>query len=386
MIGLCICYYNNNYGSMLQAYATIQELKRREFSYDIISYEKNIDLFYLIQNIGRLFNKYWLQEKSLVLQKKISKMKYPDYKKNARIRDDKFREFQQEFFNEKVRVCKGYKELKKAAEDYNVVLVGSDQMWSPSGLATNFYNLMFVPDRIRKVSYASSFGVSKIPAYQNKRTAEFLKRIDYLSVREEAAVRIVSELTNRRAELVVDPTMLLSRKEWNDFAVKDRLVKAPYIFAYFLGSNMEHRKEVVELSKKKKIKIVTLRHLDEFVASDENFGDIALYDIGPKEFVNLIKNAEYICTDSFHGTVFSILFHKRFLTFSRYTDDSSISKNSRIKSLLSNLEITNRNYNYNVGDIVQQIDEEILYDEVDERLNDFIERSKLFLDKALSLR
>lgn len=386
MIGLCICYYNNNYGSMLQAYATIQELERRDLSYDIISYEKKINLFYLIQNIGRFFNKYWLQEKSLVLQKKISKMKYPNYNTNARIRDDKFREFQQEFFYEKVRICKGYKELKKAAEDYSIVLVGSDQIWSPSGLATNYYNLMFVPDKIRKVSYASSFGVSKIPAYQKKRTEEFLKRMDYLSVREEAAVKIVGALTNRRAELVVDPTMLLSKREWSDFAVKNRLVKVPYIFAYFLGSNIEHRKEVVKLSKKKKIKIVTLRHLDEYVASDENFGDIALYDIGPKEFVNLVMNAEYICTDSFHGTVFSILFHKKFLTFSRYKDNSSISKNSRIKSLLSNLEITNRNYNYNIGDIVQQIDEEILYAEVDERLNDFIERSKLFLDKALSLR
>lgn len=386
MIGLCICYYNNNYGSMLQAYATIQELERRGVSYDIISYKKDINLLYLIQNIGRFFNKYWLQEKELVVQKEISKMKYPDYNKNARIREDRFQKFQQEFFNDKVRICTGYKELKKAAKDYNAILVGSDQMWSPSGLATNFYNLMFVPDEIRKISYASSFGVSKIPAYQKKRTAEFLKRIDYLSVREEDAVKIVGELTNRTAELVVDPTVLLSRREWSDFAVKNRLVKVPYIFAYFLGSNMEHRKEVVKLSKKKKIKIVTLRHLDEYVANDEKFGDIALYDIGPKEFVNLVENAEYICTDSFHGTIFSILFHKHFITFSRYIDNSLFSKNSRIKSLLSNLDLTNRIYNYNIGDIVQQIDEEIFYEEIDEKLNDFIERSKLFLDKALNLQ
>lgn len=384
MIGLCICYYNNNYGSMLQAYATTQELEKRGLSYEILSYEKNINLIYLMQNIGRFFNKYWIQEKGLVLQKKLSRKRYPDYNTNAQIRDDKFHEFQQNYFSEKIRICKGYNELKSAAKDYSIVIVGSDQMWSPSGLGTNFYNLMFVPDRIRKVSYASSFGVAKIPSYQNKRTAEYLKRIEYLSVREKSAVKIIYELTDRKAELVVDPTMLLSSTEWGDFSVKGQIVEKPYIFAYFLGSNLAHRKKVVELSQKKKLKIVTLRHLDEYIASDENFGDIALYDIGPKEFLNLIKNAEYICTDSFHGTVFSILFHKQFLTFFRYTDKSSISKNSRITSLLSSLAITNRNYNYKAENIVQQMDNEINYGEVDEKLSELVERSKLFLDKALN--
>lgn len=385
MIGLCICYYNNNYGSMLQAYATTQELEKRGLSYDILSYRKEVNFFYLVKNIGRVFNKYWLQEKGLVLQKRLSRKRFPIYDANAQIREDKFYEFQQNYFGQKIRICKGYNELKNAAKDYSIVIVGSDQMWSPSGLATNFYNLMFVPDGIRKISYASSFGVAKIPAYQKKRTAEFLKRIDYLSVREESAVKIIDKLTNRKAKLVVDPTMLLDRKEWEQFAVKDRIVKDSYIFAYFLGSNKEHRKKVVELNKKKKLKIVTLRHLDEYVASDENFGDIALYDVSPKEFVNLIENAEYICTDSFHGTVFSILFHKKFLTFLRYSDKSAFSKNSRITSLLSNLRILKRGYNYISGDIVQQMDSKIAYEEVDERLNKMIEQSRLFLDKALNL-
>ena len=385
MIGLCICYYNNNYGSMLQAYATIRELEQRGLSYEIIAYEKKINLIYLIQNIGRFFNKYWLQENGLVLQKKISRIKYPAYNANAQIREKKFYEFQQKYFAEKIHVCKGYNELKSTAENYDIVITGSDQMWSPSGLGTNFYNLMFVPNSIRKVSYASSFGVTKIPSYQKKRTAVFLRRIEYLSVREKSAVKIINELIGRNAELVVDPTMLLSRKEWENFSTKNRIVEEPYIFSYFLGSNIDHRKEAVELSKKKKLKIVTLRHLDEYIASDENFGDIALYDIGPKEFLNLIRNAKYICTDSFHGTVFSILFHKHFLTFFRYDDNSSISKNSRITSLLSSLGITNRNYANKAKNIVQQMDSEIDYEEVDEKLNKLIKESKLFLDEALKL-
>lgn len=385
MIGLCICYYNNNYGSMLQAYATVQEMKKRGLAYEIISYKKDINILYLIKNIGRFFNKYWLQEKGLVLQKKISRKKYPEYNKNALIREKKFIEFQKNNFSKNIRICDGYADLKKAAEDYNIVIVGSDQMWSPSGLATNFYNLMFVPDKIRKVSYASSFGVSEIPFYQKKRTTKFLKRINFLSVREKSAVKIVKELTNRKAQLVVDPTMLLEASEWDDFSGKDKIIDEKYIFAYFLGSNLEHRKKVEELSKQKHLKIITLKHLDEYVLNDENFGDIALYDIGPKEFINLIKNAEYICTDSFHGTVFSILFHKQFLTFFRYTDDSSISKNSRITSLLSSLEITSRNFNFKTQDIIQCMDNEIKYKDVDEKLSQLISQSKLFLDEALDL-
>lgn len=281
-----------------------------------------------------------------------------------------------------MRFCKGYHELQEAAKEYVAVLVGSDQMWSPSGLATNFYNLMFVPDEVKKISYAASFGVSKIPAYQRSRTKQFLNRIEYLSVRENSAAGIVRELTGRSALVAVDPTMLLSKEEWEEFSGAEKLIKEKYIFAYFLGHQRKQREEVEKLKVATGLKIVTLRHLDEFVPEDESFGDYAPYKIGPKEFVNLIKNAEYVCTDSFHGSVFSSLFQKQFMTFSRYAENASVSKNSRIVSLLQNLGLEQRHFVN--GDIVVEMKRTIDYIAVEQRRKKLIEDSKQFLNSALT--
>lgn len=378
-LGLCICYYNHNYGSMLQAYATIKEIEKRNIEYSIIAYEKDWKFF--LKNINRIFNKTWRSEKKLVVQKKISSYQHFDYKINRDCRDKCFNEFQRDFFESKLKKSKGYKQLIEDAYAYNAVLVGSDQMWSPSGLSTNFYNLMFVPNGIRRISYASSFGVAKIPQNQNKKTAEYLNKMDFISVRENRACEIVKALTGKRAVVAVDPTMLLSKAEWEEFSGQNKIVDEPYIFAYFLGTNQKHREKVNELKQHFGLKVVTLRHLDEYVESDEKFGDFAPYNIGPKEFINLIKNADYICTDSFHGTVFATIFHKKFITFSRYSDESKISKNSRIDSLLVNLGIEKRKYSN--GEIVSQMIENIDYETLEKKRKSLIDESKLFLDKAL---
>lgn len=100
----------------------------------------------------------------------------------------------------------------------------------------------------------------------------------------------------------------------------------PYIFAYFLGANPEYRKQVRKLAKSTGLKIVALRHMDQYVEDDESFGDYAPYDVAPDRFLNLLRGAEYVCTDSFHGTCFSIINEKRFMIFNRYANTSATSK------------------------------------------------------------
>lgn len=382
MLGLCICYYNYNFGSMLQAYATIKEIERRKIDYRIIRYKKRITPLFVLKNVFRVFNATWRSEKKLVLQKKICGVLIPQYAANVRIRNAAFQSFMQEMFDKKVALYVGYDELQKGTDFFDEFLVGSDQMWSPSGLSTNFYNLMFVPEGKKKVSYASSFGVSKIPYYQKKKTAEFLKRIDYLSVREDTGAKIIKKLTGRDAMVVIDPTLLLTAEEWDDFSGKIPVCKEKYIFAYFLGSNLKFRKLVLELQKKTGLKIITLRHLDEYVPQDEQFGDEFPYDLRPEGFVNLVKNAEYVCTDSFHGTVFSSLFHRQFIVFPRYCETSSISKNSRISSLLKNLGLECRLYDCSKK-IDVQADEYINYELVDKKRKIMIKESVCFLDEAI---
>ena len=200
---------------------------------------------------------------------------------------------------------------------------------------------MFVPENINKIAYSASFGVSQIPFFQKRKTKEFLERIDHLSVREQSGAKIIKELTGKDVPVILDPTMIIDRSVWDKNIPNERLVDEDYIFCYFLGNNSQHRKEVKKLADDKKLKIVTLRHLDEFIPEDEYFGDISPYDIGPAEFINLIRHARYVCTDSFHGSVFSILYHKQFISFNRYNAGSN-SRNSRLDTLFGNIGISRR--------------------------------------------
>lgn len=383
MLGLCICYYNHNYGSMLQAYATVREIEKRGIPYEIIQYKKKVDAPFLLKMSCRLFNKIWVSEKKLSIQKKFSQCIYPEYKKNAAVRDKVFDDFSKNTFIKLSDVCYGYDALQEYSKKFSSVLVGSDQMWSPSGLTTNFYNLMFADDSVNKISYAASFGVSEIPYYQKKKTAEYLERIEHISVRENAGKKIVETLTDKNAFVAVDPTMLLSRDEWDEFSEEQRKIDGDYIFAYFLGDNAEHRQRVEQLKTETGLKVVSLRHLDEYISADENFGDISPYDVGPREFLNILKNAKYVCTDSFHGTVFSIIFQRQFLTFNRYSNSNSSSKNSRIDTLLSNLNLSERRYSDE--HIFEQINETIDFESVENRRCEFVKASKEFLTKALKM-
>lgn len=121
-------------------------------------------------------------------------------------------------------------------------------------------------------------------------------------------------------------------------------------------------------------------HLDEFISSDMGFGDEQLFEIDPEGFVNLIRKAEFICTDSFHGSVFSILNHKRFITFERFKNDDKNSRNSRIISLLSQTGLTDRRFQ---GDILSQMFKPIDYNLVEEKIEEMRKKSLEYLSDAL---
>lgn len=231
-----------------------------------------------------------------------------------------FDKFRKDKFTKLSPILVGYDNLCKGANRYSAVVTGSDQLWSPAGLPTNFYNLMFVPDHIRKISIASSFGVKTIPWYQVSRTREYLNRIEFISMRENRGSEIVKELTGRNVPTILDPVFIFNESEWLELIPMNTEYEEPYIFAYFLGANHTHREAVKSVAKQLGCKIVTLRHLDQYVENDERFGDFAPYDVDPARFLNLLRGAKYVCTDSFHGSVFSIIHHKPFVTFNRYDE------------------------------------------------------------------
>lgn len=382
-VGIVSCYFKQNYGSMLQAYATQKILDDLGISNETINLEK------LDKEISKGKRKYYLSQILNVsfMKAKIGMVKLKLYckfangelGKNIKIRNKKFKEFEEMF-----HLSQSYDTMKNICEEgkYTDILVGSDQLWLPVNIVADYYTLNFVPQEVNKISFATSFGVSQIPEKYKEQYQKFLNRIENLSVREDAGVKLVKNLTNREARLVCDPTLLFNQEEWMSIQQEERLIKEKYIFCYFLGKTIEYRKFAERIKEKTGYKIVSLNHLDEYVKYSDKFADEAPFDIGPSDFLNLIRNAEFVCTDSFHGTVFSLINHKKFFVFRRYKNKSKISTNSRLDSLLKIVDLSDRMLE---GDeeVTELMEKEIDYEVVSKKLEDFREESKAFLRGAL---
>lgn len=235
------------------------------------------------------------------------------------------------------------KQLKNVLNEYSVYVVGSDQVWNPYYLQDT-YLLDFVPKGYRKISYSSSIGVSCIPKKFHKKYKKYLNDFSWISMREQQGAKCLGEVLSRNIDVVLDPTFLLTQEEWNDFAKDYREeTKLPqkYLLCYFVGNKINYWKQVKEISRKLNMPIVILP-MNEWDFSCDNA--IILKNAGPKEFVHLVKDASYICTDSFHMCAFSINYNKQFSVFKRFASDDIGSQNSRIDNLLETFKI-DRYYN-----------------------------------------
>lgn len=382
-IGCVIAYTkgHNNYGTSLQGYAMLKKIQQLGYEVEVIQYTKRLSVWQKMKFVvNALRAGEWKNIKHRLTDKQILK-KYPAYAAGIAERTKAVDAYKQKKLTPLFHEYIGYDALHKGSLNYDAVVVGSDQVWTPMSLPNKFFNLLFVDDRVRKVAYASSFGVSEIPSFQRKATGAYLDRFYKIGVREQRGKEIVEELSHQKATVVADPTMLLSREEWEqEIADAHTTTNEPYIFCYFLGTNQEARKAANELKAKTGYKIITIRHMDEYVPEDEQFGDEAPYSIDPNDFVKYISRAAYICTDSFHCTVFSILFHRQFMTFYRFAATNKTGRNSRIDSLFNILGLQNRLYAGNVF----AIDHLITYDKVDEKLKKLRENSLAFLKSSLS--
>ena len=379
-VGIVSCYFKKNYGSMLQAYATQKILDNNNIPNETINIEENVDFkkgkrkYY----ISQIFNFGFIKSKFGMIKLKFDKSINRELKKNIGIRSAKYNEFKREFRIS--RKCNSYSDLTKLAkEKYNNIIVGSDQLWLPVNVVSDYYTLNWVPNEINKISYATSFGFSKVPNKYYDTYSSFLKRINHISTREESGVKIIKSIIGKDAELVADPTLLLTKEEWEKESSKGRIINEKYILCYFLGSNIEHRKFAERLRDETGCKIVSLNHADEYVKYSDMFCDYALYDVGPREWINLVKNAEYVCTDSFHGTVFAITFNKIFFDFRRYNVKSKVSTNSRIDSLLHVAGINSERILTGKEDVKKVLEYRIDYNKVNERIDTFRQNSKKWL-------
>ena len=323
-----------NYGTMLQAYATqfaLESLGFRVDTLDLSGVEREIREKKLAFYNTQMTKRDLLTLKLPYMKKAIKRKLNTRFCDELTSREKVFATFRTEHFPMSAP-CSGRAALTERVREYDVAFVGSDQIWSPANIAADVFTLSFVPDDMRTVAYASSFGVSTLPQCQHKSAKDFLNKIKYVSVREISGQALVAALAGREVPVVCDPTLLFTAEQWDKMIPYKRIISEPYIFCYFLGNNPDQRQFVKTVKEATGLKIVSLLHMDDYIPYDNRFADIAPYDIGPIEFLNLIRNAEYIFTDSFHGTALSFLYQKRAFTLDRFRRDSSVSTNTRIDS------------------------------------------------------
>lgn len=370
-VALVTCYFHPNYGSALQAYATQRIFDVWGIPCETVcidGVQRELDAAKTRFYLRRIWDTQILTGTvARIGRKKVQALLHRDTfgTKNA-TRREKFTTFQREHF----RLSPAYAsraELTEACSGYSTVLVGSDQLWLPSNIAADYYTLSWVPDGVNKVSYATSFGAPFLPKEQQRQAREFLPRFQHLSVREQSAVEMVREYTGLSAQLVCDPTLLFSAQEWLDIQPERPLVEEEYILCYFLGNNTKDRAFAQRLRAATGCKIVALLHLDEYVAADEGYADETPYDVGPGELLNLIRSARYVVTDSFHGSVFSLLYRKTFFTSRRVAKEGLLCTNNRLDSLFDTLGVTGRLITGD-EDVEECLERQLDFDAVHERI------------------
>ena len=243
------------------------------------------------------------------------------------------------------------------------------QVWNPTiGRLRDVDLLSFTKTR-NKIAYAASIAVNEIANKLHNEAQREWNKFKAISVRENRGKELVEEITGRKdIEVLVDPTMLLTAEEWDKVSKKPKMLKNnKYILNYFLGELSEERKKEIErVAKENDCEIVNI--LDE---------NSPYYECGPSEFLYLEKNAFLICTDSFHSSVFAILYNTPFLVFNR--EDKIASMNSRIETLLSKFNLEDRKYK----EKITSKDLKANYGEAYKILEQEREKSRKFLEKAL---
>ncbi len=316
------CAYN--YGAILQAFALQKKLMELGNEVKIINYRNPfLEKGYRVINLNTKNIKALM--KSILSNIYFFKTKYKRYKN--------FKNFINKNFNLTMEY-KGEEELKKDPPKADIYVTGSDQVWNSQitkGLQDS-YTLNFGEEDVKRISYAASIGNSTIDSKEKKDYKDKISKLDYISVREEEGKKILEEFIEKPIEVVLDPTLLLTKEDWDSEIKGMKTEKEKYILAYVVDPDDEYIKIVNYLSEKTGLKVI------HFSRKNKGIDNILrnAHTEGPLGFINLIKNAEYVVATSFHATVFSIIFNKKFFVIPHKITGS------RVYNLLNKLEIENR--------------------------------------------
>lgn len=359
-IGILTFHSVDNYGAVLQAYALQTYISLLGHDVEIIDYRPEYFEAHRVWSLrpGRAANN---------IASAICGKKFEDFRRN---------------FMRRTAVCRDKKDLEAKLPVYDVVVVGSDQVWSPDVDRRKVTDPIYffeweLPAKTKKIAYAASFGTDEIALSEKATIKAGLSRIDAISIRECGGVGIVRELSGRDAKWVPDPVNLISRETWVDF-VSQNTKRADFLIAYMV--NREFKVRMRGISRIMRKKFVNIGW-DAMLVIDRR---IKISIPSPTMFVQLLSNACGIVTQSFHAVSFAIIMHTPFVYI--MPTGKGVSRANRILQLLDRLGLTSRVISPATpdNDVVLKFCEYIDWDAVDMRRKLFVEEGQQFLAKALS--
>ncbi|MBO4697324.1 MAG: polysaccharide pyruvyl transferase family protein [Lachnospiraceae bacterium] len=385
-VGIITKYYNSaNYGGLLQAFALAEYLNSCGYNAFQICFDEKLEKRKYRLTTAERFREASLNEKIGRINKKISagiekKLTRLIVEKKIEEKKKAVTDFRDAIpHSDKVYSVSALKELDDAVDCF---ITGSDRVWSEKSIGDPYY-LSFA-EKGKKISYAASLRTNVLNETQRSALFESLRSFDAVSVREKETVGILQSVGIKNAEWVLDPTFLLPVSKWQTIAESEKPgIEEKYIFCYFLGDDVANRKLARKFARAKDLKIVTLPYAnDKFCFADLCFADFRDNKVSPPRFLSLIQNAQYVLTDSFHASVFSLIFHKQFFVFPRRKLEGS---GTRIESLVSSLEIEDRfcTAKERRNSVYLCSAQDMDYSVIEEKLLNYRNQSKMFLQEAV---
>jgi hypothetical protein len=353
-IGILTFHWATNYGAILQAFALQTYLKNLGYEVSIINYRPK-------QYKKTLFKSFFIRRFWLF----ISKLK--EYSK-----EQKLEKFRVKFLNETL-IYDSLNELKSNPPNFDVYICGSDQIWNPSfttmgeGKPTPAYFLDFGNDQVKRIAYAVSFGCEVYPEKATNIARKYVPKFDAVSVREDSGIEIASKLGFNNPTKLPDPTLLLVPDNYS-FTSSDKTPNQKKAFVYILRNKYKENKDILS-DLKRSFNIITV---------DKVFNPISV-----EEWVSGIKNASIVLTNSFHGMVFSLIFHVPFVVIP--AKDKGAGMNDRFITLLSTLDLEHRIINnYDCDKLRILMEEKINWQKVDNQLKELQNETDNFFQQVLS--
>ncbi|MFV0590660.1 MAG: polysaccharide pyruvyl transferase family protein [Draconibacterium sp.] len=339
-IGIITVSRTINFGAELQAFALQHKLNQLEYNAEVIDYLYYKNKRHIAAKDSKPEMKFGIKEliKNTLLYRYISPVIdriLPMFNSKTKQRNLNFETFHKKntVFSREFR---SIGELYGYKHKYDVFISGSDQVWNPATFSSlKPYLLDFAPKGKKRIAYAASFGVSKVSENYIDTYRSLFSKMDAIAVREESAKDLIKQITNRETEVVLDPTLLLAKSDWENISDSANIkVDQPYILIYDLHPS----ESLIEVTKKikNKLGLPVYRICKRSFRNPKNEGVINIEDAGPSEFVSLFMNAKHVITNSFHGTVFSTNFNIPFHVVLNPTRKN----NSRITGFLEKTGLT----------------------------------------------